>query len=76
MRVNVRKAFIILWLTLILAGCSSPEAQRVREGGPGADIGNREPTVQPKPSKFIAVTPGPFTIGQDKLPPPPDARTK
>jgi len=31
------------WLTLILtglAGCASPEASRVRGGGPGADVGN------------------------------------
>ncbi len=25
----------------ILLGCSSPEATRVRGGGPGADVGNR-----------------------------------
>ena len=31
------------WLTLTLAGlagCASPEATRVRGGGPGADLGN------------------------------------
>ena len=26
---------------LLLAGCTSPEAERVRGGGPGADVGNR-----------------------------------
>lgn len=26
---------------LALAGCDSPEADRVRGGGPGADMGNR-----------------------------------
>ena len=33
------------WLALILAGlggCASPEASRVRGGGPGADPGNHE----------------------------------
>ena len=31
------------WLAVLvlLAGCSSPEAERVRGGGPGADVGNR-----------------------------------
>lgn len=28
-------------LALLLAACASPEAMRVRGGGPGADIGNR-----------------------------------
>lgn len=71
MRVNMRQGIIIVLLALLLGGCSSPEAQRVREGGLGGDIGNREATVQPRPSKYIAVTPGPFTVGQDGLPPPP-----
>ena len=33
------------WLTLTLAGlagCASPEASRVRGGGPGADPGNHD----------------------------------
>ena len=30
---------------LLLAACASPEARRVRGGGPGADIGNRGATV-------------------------------
>jgi hypothetical protein len=30
---------------LLLAACASPEAGRVRGGGPGADIGNRGATV-------------------------------
>lgn len=34
-------------LMAALAGCEdvSPEASRVRGGGPGADIGNRQPEV-------------------------------
>jgi len=28
------------------AACASPEAARVRGGGPGADIGNRGPAVE------------------------------
>lgn len=27
-------------LAAVLAGCASPEAQRIRGGGPGADVGN------------------------------------
>lgn len=29
-----------------LAGCPSPEADRVRGGGPGADTGNRDAVVE------------------------------
>lgn len=32
-------------LLLVIAACS-PEASRVREGGPGADVGNRRAEVQ------------------------------
>jgi hypothetical protein len=35
---------IVLALGLLLAACS-PEAGRVRSGGPGADVGNRSPIV-------------------------------
>lgn len=31
---------------LLLAGCASPEAQRVRGGGAGADVGNRMADVK------------------------------
>ena len=37
------------WLALILSGlvgCVSPEASRVRGGGPGADLGNRGAVTQ------------------------------
>lgn len=30
---------------LLLAACGSPEATRLRAGGPGADVGNRGPVV-------------------------------
>jgi hypothetical protein len=29
-----------------LGGCRSPEAGRARGGGPGADVGNRDPVVE------------------------------
>ncbi len=32
-------------LAAALVGCASPEAQRTRAGGPGADVGNRGPVV-------------------------------
>lgn len=31
---------------LIFAACDSPEADRVRGGGPGADLGNRDRVVE------------------------------
>jgi hypothetical protein len=39
------------WMLLLIvcvaaAGCDSPEATRVRGGGPGADVGNRSGTVE------------------------------
>jgi hypothetical protein len=44
---NKRPALLALVLaTLLLAGCTPPEANRQREGGPGADIGNRGDRVQ------------------------------
>lgn len=43
-----RLARLALWLALgaAVAACNSPEARRVREGGPGADPGNRRGVVQ------------------------------
>lgn len=39
---TTRGWIIITALTAaVLLGCSSPEATRVRGGGPGADVGNR-----------------------------------
>jgi len=31
---------------LALAACTSPEATRIRAGGPGGDVGNRTPIVE------------------------------
>jgi hypothetical protein len=39
-----RLAFVLV--ALALAACASPEATRMRAGGPGADVGNHGPTVQ------------------------------
>ena len=48
---------IVLALVL-LAGCTSPEADRVRGGGPGADVGNRgDPVSMHEGSKPYAGTP-------------------
>jgi hypothetical protein len=39
---------VLTMLTMAAAvGCSSPEARRTRDGGPGADIGNKELTTLP-----------------------------
>jgi hypothetical protein len=39
---STRSRMAIVALTAaVLLGCSSPEANRVRGGGPGADVGNR-----------------------------------
>jgi hypothetical protein len=32
--------------SLYLIGCASPETKRMRGGGPGADVGNRDKLVQ------------------------------
>lgn len=43
---------------LLLAGCTSPEAERTRGGGPGADVGNRgNPVVMHEGSRPYAGTP-------------------
>jgi hypothetical protein len=40
-----RRALIII-VTLLAAGCTSPEATRQRGGGPGGDTGNRPAQVK------------------------------
>jgi hypothetical protein len=40
-----RTALIALLASGLLAACS-PEAGRTRGGGPGADVGNRAPSVE------------------------------
>jgi hypothetical protein len=37
----VRRALAAVALLAALGACTSPEATRVRAGGPGADVGNR-----------------------------------
>ena len=44
MRYAGRAAALVLMI--LAAGCASPEASRVRGGGPGADPGNRGATVR------------------------------
>jgi hypothetical protein len=42
-----RRRWLALSVTLAcLAGCASPEAKRVRGGGPGADPGNHDAVAQ------------------------------
>lgn len=36
---------VIIVLAALAAACTSPEAERVRGGGPGADRGNRGPVA-------------------------------
>jgi hypothetical protein len=40
-----RLVLVTLGALVVLAGCASPEATRVRAGGPGADVGNRRGEV-------------------------------
>jgi hypothetical protein len=42
----VRILFVVLAACLIVAGCTSPETERRRGYGPGADVGNRPATVK------------------------------
>jgi hypothetical protein len=42
----MRRLVIPLALALAAAACTSPEATRMRAGGPGADPGNRRSVVQ------------------------------
>ncbi len=37
---------LLLAVCAVISGCASPEATRTRGGGPGADVGNRLPTVK------------------------------
>jgi hypothetical protein len=48
----------IVWIGAALTACTSPEAERTRGGGPGADIGNRgSPVVMHEGSKPYEETP-------------------
>ena len=39
----MKRAFVLGVVLLALAAGCSPEATRTRGGGPGADVGNRDP---------------------------------
>ncbi len=41
----MKRLLTIVFVCAALAGCTSPEAQRQRGGGPGADVGNRPAQV-------------------------------
>jgi hypothetical protein len=43
---RLARVALVLALGATAAACSSPEARRVREGGPGADPGNRRSVVR------------------------------
>jgi hypothetical protein len=43
---RARRLVIAIAAALAVAACESPEARRGRGSGPGADVGNRGPTVQ------------------------------
>lgn len=40
------RVLLLLSAVLTVIGCTSPEATRMRAGGPGADPGNRTATVR------------------------------
>ncbi len=44
--VRSRLALSLVTGAVLVAACSSPEATRVRQGGPGGDIGNRRERVE------------------------------
>jgi hypothetical protein len=72
------RAFLMATALLVGAvACASPEAQRTRSGGLGADIGNRgdvpEPSTAPSPPPSIPVTSTPVAspaAGPAPSPPP------
>ena len=37
---------VLLIMGVFIAACDSPETQRTRGGGPGADVGNRDKLVE------------------------------
>ena len=53
----MKRAALAVGASLLL-GCTSPEAERTRGGGPGADVGNRgNPVVMHEGSRPYAGTP-------------------
>jgi hypothetical protein len=43
---HLRHYLLLAVLIVALGACTSPEAQRTRGGGPGADVGNRDTGVE------------------------------
>ena len=43
---NRRLSFVVILAATLVVACSSPEATRLRAGGPGADVGNRKAVVR------------------------------
>jgi hypothetical protein len=52
-----RRALILAVIAIFAIACS-PEAERTRSGGPGADVGNRpDPRVEPLPELHPVMDP-------------------
>ena len=43
---TTKRAWWVVLAVAALVGCASPEARRVRGGGPGADPGNHDPVAE------------------------------
>jgi len=56
---NRQQITMTLAAALVTLACTAcgPEAGRLRGGGPGADVGNKPPTVVPKSKVFTGQTP-------------------
>ena len=42
----MRRVLVLAAAALALTACTSPEATRLRAGGPGADVGNRDAVLK------------------------------
>ena len=42
----IDRGLLLVILAMVSVACTSPEAQRSRGGGPGADVGNRDAVVE------------------------------
>ena len=43
---TTKRAWWVVLAVAALGGCASPEARRVRGGGPGGDVGNHDPVAE------------------------------